>query len=113
MAAWVSLGYWGFSQHTGIWRFVLGIGLPVIAAALWAIFAVPDDHTRSGRAPVPIPGVLRLVLELALFGLAAWALCDAGRLMLAPIMAGITVIHYALSWDRIAWLLRQKGTQAT
>jgi hypothetical protein len=111
IAALVAIGHWGFSQHTGIWRFLLGIGLPVIAAAIWATFAVPDDRSRSGRAPVPIPGVLRLVLELSLFGLAAWALYATGSPLLALILGSITIVHYALSYDRIAWLIRQKGTK--
>ena len=48
IAASVAIGYWGFSEHTGIGRFLLGIGLPVIAAAIWGSFAVPDDPIRSG-----------------------------------------------------------------
>lgn len=108
IAALVAIGYWGFSQHAGIWRFPLGIGLPVIAAATWGIFVVRDDPSRSGRAPVPVPGVLRLVLELSLFGFAAWALYDAGSTVLALILASLTIVHYALSYDRIAWLVRQK-----
>jgi hypothetical protein len=107
IAALVALGYWGFGQHTGIWRVVLGIGLPVIAAAAWGILAVPGDRSRSGNALVPVPGWVRLVLELALFVLAAWAMYDAGSPALAWILAGIATIHYAVSYDRIAWLLRQ------
>jgi len=111
IAALVAIGYWGFSQHTGIWRFVIGIGGPLIAAALWGIFAVPDDASRSGEAPIPIPGVLRLVLELSLFAFAVWALYDTGSTLLAAILAGITLVHYALSHDRIAWLIHQTGTK--
>lgn len=111
IAALVAIGYWGFSQHAGVWRFLIGVGGPVIAAAVWATFAVPDDPSRSGRAPVPVPGVLRLVLELCLFGFAVWAFHDAGNLLLALIMASITIIHYALSYDRVAWLIRQTGTK--
>jgi hypothetical protein len=107
LAVLVTIGYWGFSRHAGIWRFVLGIGVPVVAAAVWATFAVPDDPSRSRRAPVPIHGVLRLLLELCLFGFAVWALYDAGRPILALIMASITIIHYALSYDRVLWLFRQ------
>ena len=113
VAALVTLGYWGFSQHSGIWRFVIGLGAPVIAAIGWATFAVPDDPSRSGRAPVPVPGLLRLVLELALFGFAVWALYDAGSPVLALIMSAITIVHYALSYDRVAWLIRQSGSQTT
>jgi hypothetical protein len=108
IAALLALGYWGFDQHSGIWRFVLGLGLPVLAAIAWGTFAVPDDRSRSGSAPVPVPGAVRLILELALFGLASWALYDAGRPVLALILAGVTVVHYVVSYDRIAWLLRHR-----
>jgi hypothetical protein len=90
---------------------LMDIGGPVIAAALWATFAVPDDPSRSGKAPVPIPEAMRPVLELSLFGFAAWALCDAASQMLALIMASYTIIHYALSYDRVAWLLSREGTK--
>ena len=43
IAALVAIVYWGFSQHTGIWRFIIGIGVPVIGAAIFGTFAVPDD----------------------------------------------------------------------
>ena len=108
IAALVAIGHWGFSQHVGIWRFIIGIGGPLIAAVMWGTFAVPDDPSRSGRAPVAVPGVLRLVLELALFGFAAWALYDASSPVLSLILAIIAIIHYALSYDRVAWLIRQK-----
>jgi hypothetical protein len=109
IAALVAIGYWSFHEHTGILQFVLGLGLPLLAAAAWGIFAVPGDRTRSGDAPVPVPGALRLLLELALFALASWALYDAGNTVLALILAGITAVHYALSYDRIGRLLRYRG----
>jgi hypothetical protein len=59
IAALVAIGCWGLDQHSGIWHFIVGVGAPLIAAALWGTFAVPDDPSRSGKAPVPIPGVLR------------------------------------------------------
>lgn len=113
IAALVALGYWGFGQHDGVPQFVLGLGLPLIAAAAWGIFAVPGDRTRSGDAPVPVPGVVRLLLELALFALASWALYDAGNTVLALILAGVTAAHYALSYDRIARLLRYRAAETT
>ncbi len=36
-------------------RFIGMIGVPFAAAALWGIFAVPDDPSRSGKAPVRYP----------------------------------------------------------
>lgn len=113
VAALVAIGYWGFSQHAGILRFIIGLGGPLLAAVLWGTFAVPDDPSRSGKAPVPVPGVLRLALELTLFGVAAWALYDAGSPVIALLLAVLTAVHYALSYDRVAWLIRQKGSDRT
>jgi hypothetical protein len=107
IAALVAIGYWGWTQHDGFLRYLLAIGGPVIAGVLWSTFAVPDDPSRSGRAPVPVPGIIRLALELAIFAFAAWALYDAGNSLLALILVAVVVVHYALSYDRIAWLLRQ------
>ena len=107
IAALVAIGYWGWTQHDGFVRYLLAIGGPLLAAVLWATFAVPDAPSRSGKAPVPVPGIIRLALELALFAFAAWALYDAGNSLLALILAAVVVVHYALSYDRIAWLLRQ------
>lgn len=107
IAGLVVIAYWGWSQHDGWLRFVLAIGLPLLAAILWGTFAVPEDPSRSGKAPVPVPGTVRLALELAFFAFAAWALYDAGNTTLGLILAAIVVIHYAFSYDRIAWLLKQ------
>jgi hypothetical protein len=107
LSAWGAMGYWGWTQGQGGLRFVLAIGLPVLAAALWATFAVPGDPSRSGRAPVPVPGLLRLALELATFAVGAWALYDAGHALLSLVFGGIVVVHYLVSYDRIQWLIRQ------
>lgn len=110
LAALAAMVYWGWQQNDGIFRFALAIGVPILAAVLWSTFAVPGDRSRSGRAPVPVPGIVRLALELAFFGFAVWALYDAG-LVISSIGTGvIVIIHYAVSYERIGWLLRQRAT---
>ncbi len=74
IAALAAMTYWGWTQHDGIWRIVFAVGVPLLAAVLWGTFAVPDDPSRSGKAPVPVPGIVRLLLELAIFTFAIWAL---------------------------------------
>lgn len=107
LAGLAAMAYWGRQQSDGLLRFVLAIGIPVLAAALWGTFAVPGDRSRSGGAPVPVPGIVRLILELAFFAFAVWALYDAG-LVTSSIGTGIVVVlHYAVSYDRVGWLLRQ------
>lgn len=107
VAALLAVGYWGWSTGSGVLRFVLALGLPLMAAVLWGTFRVPNDPSSSGRAPVPIPGILRLLLELALFAFATWALYDAGAVQLSWILGLVVVVHYALSYDRIRWLVGQ------
>jgi hypothetical protein len=107
ICALVSAGYWGWVRHRGVLRYVAVIGVPLILVLLWSIFAVPDDPSRSGRAPVPVPGVLRLALELAIFAFASWALHHAGYTAWGLALAGVVVVHYAVSYDRVLWLLKQ------
>ena len=100
-------GYWGWTHGEGVFRFVLAIGIPVIAAVVWGTLAVPDDPSRSGQAPVPVPGVVRLALELAILGFATWALYSSGHPLLSLIYGVIVVIHYVISYDRVLWLVQQ------
>jgi hypothetical protein len=58
LAAMASYG-WHLTEHTAP-RLVAAIGLPLLAAAMWGVFAVPGDRSRSGKAPVAVPGWVRL-----------------------------------------------------
>jgi hypothetical protein len=53
-----------------------------------------------------VPGALRLGLEAAFFAFAVWALYQLGHIVLARTMAAALAVHYAVSYDRLAWLLR-------
>ena len=107
IAGLVALGWWGWNQAEGILRFVLALGAPILAAVLWGTFAVPDDPSRSGDARVPVPGIIRLLLELAFFGSATWSLFATGLTTLGWIYGIAVIIHYVISYDRVAWLVRQ------
>ncbi len=106
LSALSALGYWGWTQQEGSARWLWAIGLPLIAAVLWGTFAVPNDPSRSGQAPIPTPGSLRLLLELAIFAVGAVALIASQRASAGMALAIVTVLHYAISYDRILWLLR-------
>jgi tetrahydromethanopterin S-methyltransferase subunit C len=108
LAACIALGFWGWQQSEALpIQIGLALGLPLIAATLWGTLAVPDDPSRSGAAPVPIPGWLRLGLELVFFALATWTLYDMGAILLSWIMGLVTLTHYIVSYDRLGWLVRQ------
>ena len=101
----VSVGIWGWQQSENWVRFVLAIGIPIAMVIIWGTFAVPDDPSRSGSAPVPTPGIIRLIIELGFFGLAVWALMDMGWSVWSLIMAIVVLAHYVISYDRLTWLL--------
>lgn len=104
----VTFGIWGYRASDGLPGWILAILLPLVFAGMWGVFAVPNDPSRSGKTVVRTPGVIRLGLELALFGVAAWMLFDLDLQKLAWIFSTALIIHYASSYDRIVWLLKQK-----
>ena len=108
LAALAAMGYWGWTQHDGLLRVLLAVGLPLLAAALWGVFRVsgyPKD------APVEVPGVVRLLLEVAFFGVGAALLAAAGQRDAALVLAAVVVLHYAASYDYVLALLRnQRGS---
>lgn len=103
----VSFGIYGWKLGSGITSYLYAIGFPIIAAFLWGIFAVPDDPSRSGNAPVPTPGIIRLILELLIFGLASYCLIQLGFNALAMLYIAVVFLHYLVSYDRILWLIKQ------
>ncbi len=103
----VALGWWGWNLFEGMLRFVLALGIPILAAVLWGTFAVPGDPSRSGTAKVPVPGIVRLLLELVIFGVATWSFFAMGATTIGWIFGIVVLIHYIVSYDRIAWLVRQ------
>ncbi|MGX5847127.1 YrdB family protein [Mesorhizobium sp. PL10] len=107
LAALLGLGMAGWNLSEGWSRWTFAVGLPLIAAVLWGTFAVPNDPSRSGRAPVPVPGALRLALELViLFGGGA-GFHLAGYTTTSIVVVALIVISYAFSLDRLGWLLKQ------
>lgn len=90
LAMLAALAYWGL--HTGDSLPVdvlLGVGAPVVAAAVWGTFAAPrSDRRLSGPALVAV--------QLTLLGAGAVALAAAGRTALAVVFAIVIVVNAAL-----------------
>lgn len=107
LAALIAIGNWGWRLGEGWMRWVFALGIPLLIGIVWGTFAVPDDPSRSGAAPVPTPGMIRLIIELAILGFGAWALLDTGLDKWGWLMAGVIIVHYLISYDRILWLWSQ------
>jgi hypothetical protein len=85
-----ALGYWGFKTgNVTITKIVLGVGAPLVAAVVWGIFVSP-------QAPVQLPGVLVLILQVLVFGSAAAGLVATGHRTLALVFVVIVVINAIL-----------------
>jgi len=102
-----ALGWWGWAQTDSWWRAPLAIVVVLLTAALWGTFAVPNDPSRGGSGLVQVPGIARLALEVLVFGGAAYALRSLGRPTLAIALIAVVLVHYAWSYERVAWLIKQ------
>ena len=86
-----ALGFWGFQTGQGtIARIALGIGAPVVAVVVWALFGSP-------QATWHLDGIFRLLLEVVFFGSAAVALFAAGQHVLGVVFALLFVLNTALA----------------
>ena len=88
LAMLAAFAFWGFAVGDGAGAWVLGVGAPLLAAAVWGAWVAP-----KARWPVPIP--TRVVIELVLFGAAAGALVVAGQ-PLAAVVLGVVALATSL-----------------
>ena len=104
----VVFGYWGLNQSLGLLNYALMLILPIIAAVVWGTFTVPNDPSRSGGAPVPVPGAIRLLIEFLILGTAFWIMYTMSLVLLGLVFGFLVIIHYILAHKRIRWLLGSK-----
>jgi len=101
----LGLAAWKFSGSPIRWAAVIVV--PISAAAIWSIFNVLDDPSRSGAAPIEVGGWIRLAIELAILGGGVAAVAFAGRRDLGIVFALVIAAHYAASRSRLEWLIQQ------
>ena len=80
----------------------------VVAGASWGALTVPDDPARNPTPVIVVPGWARVLVETAIFGLAAWALwVFVSRAASETYLTALGIVTL-VGWDRIWWLLRQR-----
>lgn len=85
-----ALGYWGFNSGDSTWmKWTLGLGAPLLAAVVWGTFVAP-------KATVVLNTPVKLLVELAVFGLAILALYRTGQTNLAAAFGVIYLINKVL-----------------
>ncbi len=100
----IAVGLWSYRLTNTSWKYVLVLFIPLLIALVWGLFNVPGDPSRSGAAPVVIPGMVRLIIELVIFSFASWALFQTGHNRWSIIFLAVVIGHYLFSLDRITWL---------
>ncbi len=91
-----ALCYFGFViEANWLGKIGLGIGLPVVAIIIWALFGAPTSRRR-------LKGLPFLLLQIVWFGSAAVALYFAGQPVLALVFALLFVLNTVLAyaWDQ-------------
>ncbi len=106
LAMLAGFAYWGYNlSETTLIRLFLAILLPAAAAIAWGVFRAPEDTSAGKPGIVPVPGWVRLLLELGLFGLSIFGIWWAGSRIAAETLLTFTVLHYLLTWQRVKWLI--------
>lgn len=105
LACWAVVGWEVGGDGVG---WVLAIGLPVVAASTWATFRVPGDLSAGQGGPIPVPGVVRLVIELDVLVLGAVFAIVVGQVVLGVAVLLAVVAHYLLTLRRVRWLLARR-----
>lgn len=108
LATLAAYGWWGWRLgDSGFTGMVLVILLPVLGGSIWAVFRTPGDG--AGRALMPVPGPVRLVIELSLIGIAAYGVWMAGSRAAAETLLTAWGLHYAVAWEYVRWLWHQRS----
>jgi len=103
----VVIGQWGWQQSDGALRYVLAFGLPALLAVVWAVFRDANDPIQVKKPPVPVSGMVRLVLELAFFVFAVWAAFSSRPSVFGWAFLAALLLHHFWSLDRLVRMLRK------
>lgn len=88
--AFVSLGIWGFSTWSLPLNIVFGIGAPVLAILLWALF-------RSPKAVFHLDVYGKSLIELVVMGAAALSWLAMGQPIVAIVFGVVAVVSGVIS----------------
>ncbi len=90
LAALAALAYWGATRDVWAWP-LLAVAAPLALAVFWGLFMSPKARYR-------LHDPLRLLAEIAVWGVAAAALAAAGHDALAIALAAAAALHLLLTF---------------
>lgn len=93
VVAFVTLAIWGFTGWPFPWNLVAGIGAPLLALLVWALFVSP-------RAVLAVHPFVRAIVELFVYAAATIAWWSMGQAWIGLIFAIVAVTFGALNGRR-------------
>lgn len=93
IAAFVTLAIWGFTAWAFPWNIVAGIGAPLLAVLVWALFVSP-------RAVLAVHPFVRAIVELFVYAAATIAWWSMGQAWIGLVFAIVAVTFGALNGRR-------------
>lgn len=91
--AFVTLAIWGFTGWPYPWNIVAGIGAPLLALLVWALFVSP-------RAVLAVHPFIRAIVELFVYAAATIAWWSMGHAWIGLIFAIVAVTFGAVNGRR-------------
>jgi hypothetical protein len=91
--AFFTFAFWGFAAWHLPWNIVFGIGTPIVAVVVWALFVSP-------RAVVPVHPYVRAVIELLVYAGATIAWWSLGLTWVGVIFAAVAILVGVLAGRR-------------
>lgn len=91
--AFASLAIWGFAMWPFPWNIVVGIGAPVLAILVWALFVSP-------RAVLAVHPFVRALVELLVYAAATAAWWSMGNVWIGLVFGLIAVTIGAIAGRR-------------
>ena len=82
--AFFTFAVWGFTAWPFPWNIVIGIGAPIVAILVWALFVSP-------RAVIPVHPFVRALVELLVYAAATIVWWSAGQAWIGIAFAVVAV----------------------
>lgn len=103
----IGLAGWRIGEGGVLGGVLAAVGV-IFAATAWGALTVPDDPSRNPKTVVVVPGWLRIIVELVVFGVAAWSLwVYVSRAASETFMTAIGIMML-VGWDRLWWMLKHR-----
>lgn len=83
-------GWWGYHSGTGtVFSMVLMVALPLVVAIAWGLFLSPKAKVKPHIS-------VRVIMELILFGIAAWLVYSAGMVVAGSALLVAFIVNRAI-----------------